>query len=1142
MLSSVRARVLAAPVAVLLAAQVGCNFGNGTTTSGDGGLDVTTGQSGGILVASPTSEDFGTVELGQQSAAATITVTNAGQASSGTITTGVAGADSSDFGVDSDGCSGVALEAGATCSIKLHFKPATAGAKGASLTISGESGGLVAASLSGVGASSGALSLSPSTQDLGTAPVGGAPGTPATFTLTNKGTSATGSVTVGLSGTDSADFALASDGCSGKTLAAGATCTVGVAFGPKTAGAKAATLTAKAQGTSGSATASLSGTAVTGAAFTVTPSPFDFGSVEQGASTPPEQTFTLKNGGGAASGTPALAVGGPNAADFTVTSNACTGALAAGATCTFGVTFKPTTAAAESATVSVSAPSTTAASLKVSGTGLGPAAIAVSPSTAPLGSVVQGAVGADVALTVTNTGAVTTGTLATQLQGSNADQFAVGTDGCSGQTLAAGASCTIDVHAAPKATGTAGPIQASLQIGGSPGGTTAATLTATAVAAAGLTVTPTSQAMGTVAAGTNGWDMPFVVQNTGGSTSGTLKATLGGANATQFALGADACSGQTLPAGQSCTVNVHFAPGASVLGTQQGTLTVAGTPGGSATATLTGTAAPQAAITIGTPQPFGSTAQGAKSADQTLVVKNGGGVPTGYLQVALGGANAGQFALAGDTCTGQSLAAGTGSCNLTVHFAPTLGTLGAQLATLSVTGNPGGTANANLTGTAVSPLTVTPGSATLANGAYLVPGAPTSFTVTSASLGSVGPLTVNLGGTNGAQFAIDAPTTTCSGATLTAAAPTCTIGVKTSPQNGVTGALSGAVQVSAGANTSAQSTFTSTALKQATFAVATAAGAALPFTFPTVHVGSPTTQMFTLSNTGAVTSGTPSFAALTGNFAYVNNACTAPVAAGGSCAFGVQFTPPNTTPESTTLTVSAAGTSAGGTLGGTGGMPVLEYLNANGAVVPSFDFGPVLVAGAGAAGQATFYLRNTGPVATFKLLMSSLDSDYNVKPDACSGQPLAPGAQCAMTVIFQVANPCQTASTTLTLGDGTSSASLPLKGTGVASGADYLVTINPNPMHLAVGATGTFVFTLRNCGSATGPGILKLGSDSSPSWFPPPYFNDSCTSNPGLAPLQSCSFDLAGKGAVSGQQSTGYVGIALSNQTTIPNAPQVICP
>lgn len=1137
---SVRARRLSALVVFALAAPLGCNFGNGTSNDGDGGFDGT--GSGGVLVASPASEDFGVVDVAQQSAAATISISNAGQATSGTIATGIAGADGADFGVDSDGCGGVALAPGAVCAIKLHFKPASAGTKGASLTVSDNAGGLVAVALSGHGGAPSPLSFSPSTLDLGTAPAGGAPGTPATFTLTNGGAAATGAVTVGLTGADSAAFSLASDGCTGKTLAAGAKCTVGVAFAPKTAGAKAASLTATAHGTPGTATASLSGTGAGGAAFAVTPSPFDFGSVDQGAPTPPEQTFTLKNFGGAASGAPALAVTGPNAADFTVTSNGCTAAVAAGATCTFGVTFKPTTAAAESATVTASAPSTTSVTLAVSGTGVGPGALAVSPSTAPLGSVVQGSAGTDVPLTVTNTGTAATGALSTQLQGSDADQFAVGTNGCSGKTLAAGASCSVGVHAAPKIGGTAGPIQASLLVSGSPGGTTAATLTATAVAAATLAITPTSQPMGTVGAGSNGGDVPFVVKNVGGSTSGAIKATLGGANAAQFGLGTDQCTGQTLAAGQSCTVNVHFAPAAGTTGTQQASLSVSSTPGGTATATLTGTAAQAAALSATQPSSFGDTPAGAKSADQTVTITNGGGVSSGPLKVALGGAAPGQFGLASDTCTGATLAPQTGSCTVAVHFAPTPGALGLEQGTLSVSGNPGGTANANLIGNAVSPLSVSPGTATLAGGAYLVPGAPTTFVVTSASLVGVGPLTVSLGGTGAAQFAIDAPTTTCNGATLTPASPTCNIGVRTSPQNAVTGALSGSVQVSAGALASAQATFTSTALKQATFAITTAAGAPLPYTFPTVHVGSPTTQTFTLSNTGAVASGTPSFTPpLTGDFALVNNGCTAAVAAGSSCSFGVQFTSSGTTSESQTLTVTAPGTTASGTLSGAGAMPVLEYVDGNGAVVTSHDFGAVLVAGAGSPASTTFFLRNTGSVATFKLSRSSLDSNYGVTADACSGQSLGPNTQCAITISFQVATPCQTASTTLTMSDTKSSASLPLKGAGVASGFDYQLSVTPNPMHLALGASGTFSFKLVNCGNTTGPGISRILLDASPSYFPPPYFADSCTGNAGVGVLQSCSYQLTAKGAATGS-ATGDSIVVYTNQNSINVNPQVIVP
>src|SRR5262249_22859433 len=157
------------------------------------------------------------------------------------------------------------------------------------------------------------------------------------------------------------------------------------------------------------------------------------------------------------------------------------------------------------------------------GTGLAPAALTITPSSQPFNPVLQGAQqSADAPFLVKNTGAVTTGALSVSISGSNADQFGLGTDGCNGSMIAAGATCTVYAHFAPPTTGMPGALQASLQVSGMPGGQTAATLTATALSAPKLTVTPASQPLGSVLQGGTGSDFPFTVSNAGDTATGPI--------------------------------------------------------------------------------------------------------------------------------------------------------------------------------------------------------------------------------------------------------------------------------------------------------------------------------------------------------------------------------------------------------------------------------------------------------------------------------------------------------------------------------------------------------------------------------------------------------------------------------------------
>ena len=1136
-------------VSIPLVALAGCNFGKSSVAPEDGGSNETStgGQGQPKLTASPTTESFGTVAVGQQSASAAVTITNAGDAETTPLVLDISGADEAAFGIDS-GCSGQALAPAATCTVHLHFSPSQAASAQATLTVSSDGGASATVALTGTGATPGALALSPSTQDFGTGVVGNAAGAPTSFTLKNTGGVGLDGVSVSLTGGDSGDFSIASDACSGKSLAAGATCAVGVAFGPKTVGSKAATLAATATGGAMTATASLSGTAVTGASFAATPSTFDFGSVEQGTKTPPSQTFTVKNTGGAASGTPAVFVNGTNAADFVVSGNACSGPVGADASCTFGVTFTPSSAAAETATVTITAASTTSATVTVQGTGLAPASLTLDPTTQALGSVVQGSAGADSPFVVTNGGGVTSGPLAVTLTGSNADQFALGADGCTGQQLKAGATCTVNAHAAPTATGPVGGLQASLEVTGTPGGAAAATLTGTAIAQAQITVSPTSQAMGTVAQGASSGAVPFVVTNDGGAPTGLLQVTLTGADAGQYSVGTDACVNTSLDPGKSCTIDVYFTPGAGALGAEQATLSITGSPGGTATSSLTGTAATPASLRISpTSEPFAATPQGAVTPDVKFTVSNGGGVSSGTLKTALGGANLGQFALGTDGCTGQALGP-MQTCTVTAHFAPSLGTLGTQQGTLGVTGSPGGTATANLTGTATSPLTISPASPTLASGAFEAPGATTTLTVTSASLGSVGPLSVTVP----AQFALDLSKTTCSNANLTAAAPTCTVGVYLNPSAAsVVGGVTGTLQVSAGTGTSATDLLSATALTPATLVVTTSSGGVAPFGFGTVRQNTPKTDSFVLTNEGAVTSGTVALS-ITGtapgsnDYKVVNDTCPAQLLPNTPCTFDVTFTPSTTTTESATLVAATtAGVGSSSALSGSGAQPVLQYFYA-GQVVTSYDYGGVLVSVAGAVvppGTATFTLANNGQVATDKMLTSgSLAAGYTLTADTCYGQPLNPGGKCSLTVTFQNATPCAEASTVLTMTDDFVSASLDLSATGVASGADYQLTYSPHAstppdMTIQLGGTGAFTYTLTNCGNATGAAVIGFVNDA-PVWFSKSFTNNTCTSNPGLAELASCSFqqDVNGVSATTGPEE-GYAGVELTGQVVLSVRP-----
>ncbi|MET7398601.1 choice-of-anchor D domain-containing protein [Dactylosporangium sp. NPDC005572] len=177
-----------------------------------------------------------------------------------------------------------------------------------------------------------------------------------------------------------------------------------------------------------------------GSNITVSPSALGFGSVATGA-TSAAQTVTVTNGGTAAAAVGTIAVTG----DFAQTST-CGSSLAAGASCTVSVTFRPTAAGARTGTLSVTAGGVTS-TVPLSGTGVAPGPVLnANPQSLSFPATVVGAQSATQTVTVTNSG-----TTAATVSGVAASGDFSQTNTCS--SLAVGASCTITVRFAPTASG-----------------------------------------------------------------------------------------------------------------------------------------------------------------------------------------------------------------------------------------------------------------------------------------------------------------------------------------------------------------------------------------------------------------------------------------------------------------------------------------------------------------------------------------------------------------------------------------------------------------------------------------------------------------------------------------------------------------
>ena len=295
------------------------------------------------------------------------------------------------------------------------------------------------------------VSLSPVALSFGNETVGVASAAQQ-VTVTNKGTAPLSSVVISLAGASPGDFSQTNTCAS--TLAAAANCSISVLFKPTATGLRTASISIADDATGSPQTVPLSGIGVsTGTpAVTLAPATLAFGSQNLGT-TSAGQTVTLTN-----SGTNALSIGsisfqGADPADFTGTST-CGRSLAVNASCTVTVEFKPTAAAARTATLVIrDNAGNSPQSVTLSGTGVntGTPAVTLSATSLTFASQAVGTASASQTITLTNSGTGALSITSVSLTGADPGDF-FGSSGCLG-LIAASGTCKITVTFRPHATG-----------------------------------------------------------------------------------------------------------------------------------------------------------------------------------------------------------------------------------------------------------------------------------------------------------------------------------------------------------------------------------------------------------------------------------------------------------------------------------------------------------------------------------------------------------------------------------------------------------------------------------------------------------------------------------------------------------------
>jgi centrosomal CEP192-like protein/ASPM-SPD-2-Hydin domain-containing protein len=419
-----------------------------------------------------------------------------------------------------------------------------------------------------------------------------------TVTVTNSGTANLVVQSISITGTHAADYGLVTDGCTNVRVAPGASCPIGVAFTPGAPEVRTATLGIATNAPGAAASVPISGTGTTpSGAVTFTPASIDFGSVEV-STTAPARHVTLSNNGTAPLVIGRVVIGGVAASEYTITSDACSAStLPVGSSCVVALNFTPAEAGNRSALLQVAsnAPGGPhAASL----TGLGTVAAPIltrTPTSLSFGTQSIGTTSAPKQISVRNTGNAPLNIGIASIAGNNAAEFIKTGDTCSNVSVAPGFSCDIAIAFAPAAGGTrtagiAIPSNAAgsphlIQMAGSGGGD-----------AAKIELSPTSMGFGEVGVGLTSAAQPLTLTNIGSTSLVIGQLGFSGSTSTDYARTSDLCSVRQLSPGQSCTVNIVFAP--SELGLRSAALTIPSNAGGSPhSVTLSGTGADRIAPT-----------------------------------------------------------------------------------------------------------------------------------------------------------------------------------------------------------------------------------------------------------------------------------------------------------------------------------------------------------------------------------------------------------------------------------------------------------------------------------------------------------------------------------------------------------------
>jgi urease beta subunit len=718
--------------------------------------------------------DFGSTDIAGGTVTRTYTIYNNGSAAlnlTGTTRAVVGGTNAADFSVTVQPPASIA--AGANATFQVRFDPSAAGSRTATISIANNDTGTgknpYNFSIQGTGGTSPEIDVTGNTVSIadGDATPAGADHTDfgnveinngtltRTFTVKNTGSGAlalSGSPLVAISGTNAADFTVTTLPAASVAATTGST-TFQVRFDPGAAGARTATITiANSDTNEGTYDFAIQGTGTTAPDMQVlgnstvvsdgdtSPSSTDhtdFGSVAINGGNL-TRTFTVRNTGSSAltlSGTPKVAVGGANAADYTVTVQPGSPVTADGGTTTFQVKFTPSGAGSRVATLSIANDDAQTGknpyNFSISGLGVAAPEVDVQGNTVSIadgdttpagadhtdfGSTDLVSAGITRTFTIKNTGSATmtiSGSPLVRLSGANAADFAVIVLPSASVASATG-STTFQVRFRPLDVGVRTAVVTFTNTDGDEGtynftiqgtGTAAPEIdvqgNATSIADGDATPSSTDHSdFGNAEINQGTVVRTFTIRNTGSDVlnlTGSPRVAIGGANAGDFRI-LDMPRSSVAASG-TATFTVEFNPSAA--GVRTATLTIDNddTNEGTYDFTIQGTGvlAPEIevtgnsqSITSGDLTPstadftnFGSVSAASGTITKTFTILNSGSANLTITSLVLGGTNAADYTVL--LAPTSPVVANGGTTTFQIRFNPSV--VGVRIALVTITTN-----------------------------------------------------------------------------------------------------------------------------------------------------------------------------------------------------------------------------------------------------------------------------------------------------------------------------------------------------------------------------------------------------------------------------------------------------------------------